>query len=262
MITALAVALLLQAQSQAPAITHERIGEGRYRLRIVAPGISEVEQAQRLLVPEALRLCGSLPPAFGRYRWEGLERLESPGVGRAPESLTLDQEIVCGGVIAPPPAPAETAATPDPDWQPTPAAEEAVRAATITYFAAKDGGRYAEAYAMLSPGNQATSPFASWSEQARDFNGRAGAVRDRRLIRVTWYNNPPSAPVAGIYAAVDFNRDFANLHFLCGYVVWLLQPDGSWRLVREEQGMAARAGAPNATPEEIARLRPQVGCRD
>lgn len=250
---------LLQASAPAPPVSHERLGEGRYRLRIELPGTADVGQAQRMLLPAARSLCGDLPPVFGHYSWQGSERLESAGAAREAVSLTLEQELACGAAEA---RPAEVALAPDPGWQPTPATEQAVLDTTRSYFAAKDSGRYADAYAMLSAGNQATTPIAAWSAQARSFNAGAGAVRGRRLIRVTWYNNPPSAPVPGIYAAVDFDGDFANLHFLCGYVVWLLQPEGRWRLVREEQSLVSRSEAHDATAEEIARLRPQVGCRD
>jgi hypothetical protein len=254
-----AIALFLQlSAAPAPRITHEQISDGHYRLRLVAPGISDVEEAQRLLLPTALGLCGDRRPYFDHLEWVSNEELANAG-RRAPVALALAQELSCG---TPAPAPPETAAPPDPNWRQSNAQEQAVLARTRAYFAAKDSGRYAAAYAMLTAGMQADTDFERWSQAAGEINRSAGAARSRQLIRVTWYNNPPQAPVAGLYAAVDFNGDFADLHFLCGYVVWLLQSDGSWRLVREEQSMAARADAPDATAADIARMRTQVGCRD
>jgi hypothetical protein len=256
----IAAALLLQVSAvPAPQITQEQVSEGHYRLRMVAPGISDVEEAQRLLLPTALSLCGESQMRFDHFEWVSNEQVSNASGQRTPRALALIQELYCG---TPPAAPPEAAAPPDPNWQRSEAQEQAVLARTRAYFSAKDSGRYAEAYAMLTPALQADSDLQAWSQAASAFNSRAGTARGRQLIRVTWYNNPPQAPVAGLYAAVDFNGDFAGLHFLCGYVVWLLQTDGSWRLVREEQSSAAWADAPNASAAEIVQVRAQAGCRD
>jgi hypothetical protein len=256
----IAFALLLQiATAPAPQIGEEMMSDGHYRLRMMAPGVTSVEVAQTLLLPSALRLCGDRAPHFGHFEWVADAQISNVSGEQRPGALALVQELYCGTL---PPAPADTAAAPDPNWRQSAEQEQVVRARTSAYFAAKDSGRFADAYAMLTPQMQADADLQTWSGAAADFNRRAGALRNRQLIRVTWYNNPPQAPVAGLYAAVDFNGDFAGLHFLCGYVVWLLQRDGSWRLVREEQSSAALADAPTASAAQIAQIRTQTGCRD
>jgi hypothetical protein len=256
----IALALFLQiAATPAPQISEEMMRDGHYRLRMMAPGITNVEVAQSLLLPSALRLCGDRAPHFGHFEWVANAQMSNVSGEQRPGALALIQELYCG---TPPPEPADTAAAPDPNWRQSAEQEQVVRARTSAYFAAKDSGHLAEAYAMLTPQMQADADLQSWSRGAADFNRRAGAERSRQLIRVTWYNNPPQAPVAGLYAAVDFNGEFAGLHFLCGYVVWLLQRDGSWRLVREEQSSAALVDAPNASAAQIAQIRTQSGCRD
>jgi hypothetical protein len=253
-------ALLLQTSAAAaPQVSHEQIGEGHYRLRMIAPGISRVEEAQALLAPTAGRLCGSLPAHFGHFEWVSNEEVVNSSGRRTSQDLLLILDVFCG---TPPPAPTETAAAPDPNWRQSEAQEQAVLARTRAYFEARDSGRYAEAYAMLTPAMQADSTLESWSRQASEYARRARASRGRQPTRVTWYNDPPSAPVHGLYAAVDYNGNFADLLFMCGYVVWLLQADGSWRLASEAQSAAARADAPNATAAEIAQMRAQASCRD
>jgi hypothetical protein len=81
-------------------------------------------------------------------------------------------------------------------------------------------------------------------------------------VAVTWYNNPPNAPVPGIYAAVDFVGAYDNLHLMCGYVVWLLQPDGTWRIVTLDEGVLSRADAPSPTAADLAQIRTLMRCRD
>jgi hypothetical protein len=95
-----------------------------------------------------------------------------------------------------------------------------------------------------------------------DFNRKAGPVRARRVTEISWYNNPPDAPAPGIYVAADYSADFEKLDFMCGYLMWLLQPDGSFRLVREEQNLLARETGKKVASLDRAPLRAQMGCKD
>jgi hypothetical protein len=155
---------------------------------------------------------------------------------------------------APPPVP--TYAAPAPDA----AADGAVRAATGAFLAARDEGRYDQAWAMMGPAGQARRPHDPWVAAARDFNTQAGAFRGRRITAVSWLENPGG--VAGTFGVVEYDGDYADLVFLCGIVIWERQPDGGWRVFREVTHGARRADAPNATPEQIAEGRRQSQCRD
>ncbi len=156
---------------------------------------------------------------------------------------------------APPTAPAVVSAT-----APDAAADQAVRAATDAYLAARDAGRYDLAWAMLSPDWQARRPHDPWVAAARAFNAQAGASRGRRIAAVSWLENPGC--IAGTFGVVEYNGDYADLVFMCGIAIWQRQPDGAWRLFREVTHAATRADAPNATPEQIAEGRRQFQCRD
>ena len=61
---------------------------------------------------------------------------------------------------------------------------------------------------------------------------------------------------------MDFVGRFEGLHFTCGYLIWQLQADRSWRLVTLNRATASREDAPTATAEEVAALRARMGCRD
>lgn len=155
---------------------------------------------------------------------------------------------------APPPASPIVVAAPDA------AAEQAVRAATGAFLAARDEGRHDQAWDMLSPDWRARRPHDPWVAAARDFNVQAGASRGRRITAVTWLANPGG--VAGRFGVVEYNGDYADLVFMCGVVIWQRQPDGAWRVFREVTHGARRADAPNATPEQIAEGRRRFQCRD
>src|SRR5688572_1572480 len=175
------LALLLLASAPpppAPEISTERVAENHYWLTLSAAGISSVGQGQELLGPTARKLCGRLPARFGAFRWRSEDRV--PPASNEPEalSLRLEQELVCGEA---PPRAASAAAAVGSDWKPTPAHDQSVLSASYAYFAAKDEGRYADAYFMLGEPMKQMSPLEQWQASTRDFNGRAGPVRVRRV---------------------------------------------------------------------------------
>jgi hypothetical protein len=248
------VALLLAAP--APEMRSERLSDGGYRIVLTAPGLT-LEQGQARAMAEAARLCGGPPVTLGHYRWRSNERLDHATGARTPVSLTLEQEARCDA--APPPVSA--AQGPASSWRPGPADEASVLDFTARYFAARDSGRYAEAWALLTPTMQEMSPLAEWRRQAAEFARGAGAIRRRTPVKVTWYDSPAGVE-PGIYAAVDFVGEAEKLLMLCGYVVWRRQGDGSFRLVRDEQNVVGRDSAPRMTAEKLAQIRASLNCAE
>jgi len=248
--------MLLLAASAAPQISSEPIDSNRFRLSISGQ-IGSVDEAQSELLTTARRLCGKRAASFGTYRFKQLEQLDAAAAKRKPLSLTMEQELWCGIAATV----TDPAAARGPDWQPSDADQQAVLAASYTYFAAKDSGRYDKAWAVLSNTMKSASPALDWKGEAAEFNRKAGPVRARRVTELTWYNNPSDAPQPGIYVAADYSADFERLEFLCGYLMWLLQPDGSFRLVREEQNMLDKETARKVPSLDRAPLKAQMGCK-
>jgi hypothetical protein len=94
------------------------------------------------------------------------------------------------------------------------------------------------------------------------FNKAVGLPDNREVVRLTWYDDPAGAPQPGRYVAADYRGDYPHAGFYCGYVVWLLQLDGSYRIVREEEAQMPDEVAKKFSPEELAAARTQVQCRD
>lgn len=261
---ALLASLLLAAFVPAPAaaagptITHERLGENGYRLHLTVPSARDAAAGSRLLERTVRSLCGDLHPRFGR--WEAVEPVRVPDSADRPPAVQLTQDVTCEA--EPPPAvAAPTPAVVAPDWTPTAADELAVRAATDTFFDAREAERFDEAYAFLVPGFDENQTLEAFAARSRDFNQDVGRRINLRLVALTWYNNNlPGAP-PGLYAAVDFVGAYENLHFTCGYVIWQLQADGSWRLVTVNQAVASRTALPNPSAEDLSSIRAQMRCR-
>lgn len=246
--------LLFAAPAPAAAITSEKIADERYRIVLTAPGLT-LEQGQAEAAGEAARLCGGGPVTLGRFRWRSEQKLDSAAGRRTVVALTLEQEADCSAA-PPPPAPRPTG------WKPTPADRKAVMDLTARYFEARDSGRFRDAWALLTPSMQALSPFSDWQAARKAFNDRSGGGLRRGPVKVTWYDNPVNAPRGGIFAAVDFVGKADKLQIICGYLMWLRQPDGSWRITREEEGsLEARPDRPSS-PEQLEEGKAAMGCRE
>jgi hypothetical protein len=155
----------------------------------------------------------------------------------------------------PPPPPLRAPSTPAEI-----AADAQVRAATLAYLAAKQEGRFDEAWAMLSPERQARRPRADWEAESRNVVTQAGAFRGRRLTGVHLLENPGG--MQGYFAAVEFEGDYADVAFMCGLVIWQRQTDGRWLIYRESVNAALLGDIPNPTPANIAEGRRFAQCRD
>src|SRR5437868_13507822 len=103
-----------------------------------------------------------------------------------------------------------------PGWLPSEAEERAARDALVRYFAAIEAGDDRGAYAMMTPGQQATVPFAEFAAINAGFRNLAGGLRARRVLRLTWTKDPADAPRPGIYAAFDLSAAWSNVDRECG----------------------------------------------
>ena len=140
-----------------------------------------------------------------------------------------------------------------------PGAEERVAKSTRDYFAARDADKARAAYEYFDQPTPVT--FEGLSANVSMFNSKAGKVKERHLKRYTWYTDPGGMP-KGLYVAVDYESTFENIDIHCGYVIWRQKSDGSFKLIREEEGHIDRASATRLTPEKIEELkRTQLKCK-
>ena len=236
-------------------IEMQRISDDAFRLTLNSTRSSTVQAGQQELRAKAQSVCGARTPFFGRYQFETQQPLA--GGANTGGTLLLKQDVSCTSGVENVAAAAPGAATVIvPEDGQNQRAEERTRA----YFAAKDQGRYPQAYALLASAQQEITPFARWQPRAAEFNVKAGAVLDRTIKKITWYQDPPQSP-PGRYAAVDFSSQFAKLAAHCGYLIWQEQADGSLLLLREEENALDMATVKKLPPAEADRLRELLGCK-
>lgn len=134
-------------------------------------------------------------------------------------------------------APREVNITTDsaPGWLPTEAQEAALLRTAQDYFDALEAGDPARAYAMMTPAHRAERSLAQFFTHSNRARERAGPIRARRFVRITWTKDPAQAPYPGIYAAIDIAARYARVDRECGYVVWYQRPEGGvFKLMRIE----------------------------
>jgi hypothetical protein len=145
-----------------------------------------------------------------------------------------------------------------PGWLPTEDLEQQARATAIEYMADLDSGKYAEAYSLIAELDRKDQPFSAFAERLRQFNARAGAVLERRIVTITWTKNPAHAPIPGVYVALDLVSRFANIDRHCGYLVlYQSSSGGTFQVMHEENNFIDNASAANiarqSSPQAVER---------
>jgi uncharacterized protein DUF4019 len=232
------------------------LGDAEYELTLRIAMTTDILAAQRALAPRARETGGNQPVHFGNYAFESVEPLAGASFG-SPQALRFSQTIYCGlADVGPVPQ-----ATNAPDgWKPTTADQATVEAQTYAYLNSKDEGDFARAYAMCSDSMKGVVKFDSWKSAFQSFGSTAGRVLSRRVVKITWYKDPPSAPMPGVYAAADYAGRYENIPIHCGYVVWYRGPNGEYRVIREEANFLDRATIAKMSADEVKATAARFGC--
>lgn len=233
----------------------DRFSADQFRIRITFPGLVTPDQAQQMLTEVGASLCNGQAPMWGHYKF----KTEEPASGgtAAQASTQFEQELTCANGIA-----SEKPGTPAPKTPASEADRRDVEARTLDYLAKKDQGDFAAADAMFEDGVMTPDSIAERREARGSFNSAAGLPEARSVVGVTFYDDPADAPRLGRYAAVDFRARYNSRAFYCGYVVWLRQADGGYRLISEDEALATDAVVRAGTEEQLASLKRQPGCRE
>lgn len=233
--------------------THQ-LSRDRYDLTVRLPAAIDLAGVQSILRPAADQVCEGRAWQWGPHRFESNTRL-GPGEPQAGEQ-TFTQQVDCGAATTP-----DLTAVAAPDTPATADDERRVKETTLAYLLAKDTGDFAKARSMQTEEAKSSMP-PDWSESRAAFNQQAGQPAERRVVRLTWYDNPQGAPRKGRYVAADYRGDYRRAGFYCGYAMWYREADGSYRLVREEEGQVSDATASKIAATDLPAVRKQVGCRD
>lgn len=237
-------------------------GSGRYTLTTRLAATTDPTHGQLAIVPQAEALCGDLHPHYGRYRFESLAPTLASEPARATAELRYSQDIQC--LETPEQASQQAAGTvpPTPATPPTAADEALIRRRTTEYLHAKAVVDVGTVYSMLSATMRSYASPKEWVATRNAFKAKAGTGAVPGVVSLSWYDDPVDAPTPGRYVAADYRVDYPSTAFTCGYVMWLLQGNGTYVIVREEEGLMTPDIMAKLTPEQRTTIRTQLQCRD
>lgn len=241
--------------SSGQAMQVQKPSPGHYELTATFDGSTDVETAQRLLAPEAARRCGKQPYSLGHYTFSASAPVAT-GNSEAKPQITIVQQVICGASRSAEPLRPQQ----NDDWHPSPADQEIIRKRTFAYLEAKDRGDFKSALEMVAEPTRGMMAHSHWQDSRRTFNAAAGSVSSREVIAISWYDHPPGAP-PGWYATADYTATYASAAFYCGYLAWMRQPDGSFAMIREDEGKLSPSEAAAIPPDRMAAVRAQLGCK-
>lgn len=141
------------------------------------------------------------------------------------------------------------AQTPETDLQIAEAA-----ASRDAFWRALDAEDLTRAYDMFTPGMQAMMSIEQYTELDAQTRTTSGATIERRVMRITRYDNPPNAPGPGIYIAFDFVARAERADRSCGYIILHQAAEGDpFRVTRTEQTYMDNASAASSDqpPDEV-----------
>jgi hypothetical protein len=131
-----------------------------------------------------------------------------------------------------------------PGWVPTETQKQNAIRAAGDFFSKLDAGRYDSAYGMMSDANRRYMSAEQFARDNQEFRSRSGPLQQRKFLKITWGKDPASAPVRGIYAAVDVASKYANVDRHCGYVVlYQKSADDGFEVMRQESNFIDNAMA-------------------
>lgn len=175
-------------------VSIQKTGSYTYDLTLKSSSSNDVAKAQAQLMPKARELCGTLQVEFGRYTFESVEKISAES-STSVDTFVFNQQILCSQ--SPTSSPSNTSIPVGP-WSPSDAEKESVEKAAHRYLAARSAGPYADAYGLLSDFLKGSSSLESWSIQADTASKRRGGIEQVSIKKITWYKDPPSAPLPGI----------------------------------------------------------------
>lgn len=120
-------------------------------------------------------------------------------------------------------------------WLPTETQDAKAREAVALFISAVDGGRAAEAYELLAPAMRGTTSPQQYEAYVQELGRISGRRIGRQAPRVSWFKDPPGAPLPGVYASFRLSCEFANLKACDEDILLHEQPGGRFLVMRSQR---------------------------
>ena len=247
---------VLSSQCLAGALTYKEVSTNQFELTLKNEVPLEIAQAQQAIYESAVQICNGKIPSYGKYKFESKQPISD---AEETSSFTFLQHISCTDE--------KQKNTVNSKFELTGKQEadikKLVNKMTNQFMQSKELGEFQIAYDMLTPSNKQTSEFSSWKQRQTEYFTNSGKLVNRNIWRVTIYNNPDNSPQPGIYIAADYESNYELFPIHCGYVIWHTSNQNSkeFKVMREEFGNISNDMLKQIKPEDLQKIRKQIGCR-
>ena len=241
---------IARADVEGDRISTRQTGESSFEITLDSKTVFDVSSAIRAIVPTARELCGDREVQPGRYTFDKSEAVTGDDSG---DWFRLVQNIRCVDSVK---KQATGSRTPQLKSEADAATvRDRVRGLSEDYFDrlyAKMGDDANAALAAVAGGENA-DPSALYETAA-------GTPVSVNLVRLTIYDNLPSAPSDGVYVAVDYDNRVGNVAHHCGYLMWHSYDTKEFKLGRIESGTLTAELSEKISEEEVSAVRKQLLC--
>lgn len=213
--------------------------------------------AAAAIAEAAKRVCGTLVPALGKYRFEGREAIGTADAAAGEATgFRFVQEVSC--VAAPV---VQTSGRRPTLRSAAEAAQvgEMIKARSEAFFRLIAGGQLDEAYRQVSAAD-VWSDEAKWKADKQAFRETSGEPARIAISKITVYDNPAEAPNPGLYVAADYDNAWRGLAIHCGYLMWFRPVGGEFLITREESGWVTADQLKAMPGEQLPELRRKLRC--
>lgn len=226
-----------------PRLEVSPLGQDSYRATVRGKGVV-LDEALYSVEKKAALLCGRRKVEFGGYRYGQDSALNSSTSTQG--VLTMSQDFRCVETLA---SNAKVVAPHD---------DAAVLAATNQFLGARDGGDFKTALSMFDADTRRMAE--GWADDAARFNKEAGERGERKIVGITWYDNPANISRPGVYASVDYVGGYANAPEDCGNLVWRTLDGKRFELVHEQHQFIPVATHAKLSLAEVEAMKKKIGC--
>jgi hypothetical protein len=117
---------------------------------------------------------------------------------------------------------------------PTNPRDPEVEAFTTRWLDMLEKGRASESFALLTDTFKANLTPDTWRSAIVDTKAKLGTLKNRKLRRIVWYQDPKDAPLPGTYVAVEFDSSYENAEKHFRYVILHSLKGEPFKVMRDE----------------------------
>jgi hypothetical protein len=244
------------SDAKAADIAVREIEANSYEVTLTNPTSLGEREAQVQVANVAISVCKGLQPVLGKYRFESKEALEKSVLSRDSPSYLFVQNFTCTS------APMGAVAQRAPTLKSAKDAErvrEDIKRRSEEYFRLLAADRVDDVYPQILAAALGSDKTA-WVRNQRSFRSLAGNLQSVSIVRITIYDNPAEAPEPGLYVAADFNNEYQNVPFQCGYLVWYRAAGGDFGITRVDTGHVTAEQLKTIPAVQLPELKRKLRC--